>query len=193
LSEKQGLTSNGDKLYFMAINVEDFYRKYGPMVLRRCRSILKHEEAALDAMQDVFVKILKKEKDLTGDSPSSLLYVTATNVCLNILRSRDRRPETTDNSILDIIAGADDPEERVLTNMFLEKLFKNEKVSTRTIAMLHYVDGFTLEETAEQVGMSVSGIRKRLRVLRKNGLELIKDKTGDTKLSEIRSYSNKEV
>lgn len=156
----------------MAINVEDFYRKYGPMVLRRCRSILKNEEAALDAMQDVFVKILKREKDLKGDSPSSLLYVTATNVCLNILRSRERKPEITDNSILDIIAGVDDHEERFITNMFIENIFRNEKISTRTIAMLHYVDGFTLEETADQVGMSVSGIRKRLRVLRKNGLEL---------------------
>jgi RNA polymerase sigma-70 factor (ECF subfamily) len=155
----------------MAIDVEDFYRKYGPMVLRRCRSILTEEEAALDAMQDVFVKILKREKDLNSDSPSSLLYITATNVCLNVLRSRDRNPETAYNSILDIITGSDDPETTVINKMFLERIFKNEKISTRTIAMLHYVDGFTLDETAEQVGMSVSGIRKRLRVLRKNGLE----------------------
>ncbi len=156
----------------MAINIEDFYRKYGPMVLRRCRSILKNEEAALDAMQDVFVKILKREKVLNGNSPSSLLYITATNVCLNILRSSERKRETTDNSVLEILASTYDPEERILAQIFLDKLFKNEKVSTRTIAMLHYVDGFTLEETAEHVGMSVSGIRKRLRVLRKNGLEL---------------------
>ena len=123
-------------------------------------------------MQDVFVKILKREKDLNSNSPSSLLYVTATNVCLNILRSKERKPEAKDNSILDVIAGSDNPEGKVMAKIFLEKLFKREKASTRTIAMLHYVDGFTLEETAEQVGMSVSGIRKRLRVLRKNGLEL---------------------
>ncbi len=156
----------------MAIDIEDFYRKYGPMVLRRCRSILKEEEASLDAMQDVFVKILKKEKDLNSDSPSSLLYITATNVCLNILRSRKRNPEIIDNAILEIIAGTDEPEERIINRLFLDKLFSSEKISTRTIAMLHYIDGFTLEETAEQVGMSVSGIRKRLRILRKKGLEL---------------------
>lgn len=156
----------------MAVNVEDFYRKYGPMVLRRCRSILKEEEAALDAMQEVFVKILKKENDLSDDAPSSLLYITATNICLNVLRSRKRKPETVDNTILDIISGTDFPEEKVMAKMFLERLFRSEKASTRTIAMLHYVDGFTLEETADQVGMSVSGIRKRLRVLRQKGLEL---------------------
>jgi len=156
----------------MAIDVEDFYRKYGPMVLRRCRSILKNEEVALDAMQDVFVKILKKEKVLHGTSPSSLLYVTATNVCLNMLRSKERKPEASDDAILEIIAGKDNPEERILNDIFLEKLFNSVKPSTRTIAMLHYVDGFTLEETADYVGMSVSGIRKRLRGLRKSGLEL---------------------
>lgn len=156
----------------MAIDIEDFYRKYGPMVLRRCRSILKDEEAALDAMQDVFVKMLKNEKKLNDKSPSSLLYVTATNVCLNVLRSKERKLETVDNSVLEIIACKDNPEELVVAKLFLDKLFSREKVSTRTIAMLHYIDGFTLDETAEQVGMSVSGIRKRLRILRKNGLKL---------------------
>jgi RNA polymerase sigma-70 factor (ECF subfamily) len=33
------------------------------------------------------------------------------------------------------------------------------------MAVLHYVDGMTLEETAETVGLSVSGVRKRLRSL----------------------------
>jgi RNA polymerase sigma-70 factor (ECF subfamily) len=34
------------------------------------------------------------------------------------------------------------------------------------MAVLYYVDGLTLEEVAEEVGMSVSGVRKRLRGLR---------------------------
>lgn len=34
------------------------------------------------------------------------------------------------------------------------------------MAILHYVDGLTLDETAAEMGMSVSGVRKRLRVLK---------------------------
>ncbi len=34
------------------------------------------------------------------------------------------------------------------------------------MAVLHYVDGMTLEEVASHVGMSVSGVRKRLRLLK---------------------------
>ena len=34
------------------------------------------------------------------------------------------------------------------------------------MAVLHYVDGMTLEQVAHECGMSVSGVRKRLRGLR---------------------------
>jgi RNA polymerase sigma-70 factor (ECF subfamily) len=34
------------------------------------------------------------------------------------------------------------------------------------MATLHYLDGWTLEEVAREVGLSVSGVRKRLRSLR---------------------------
>ena len=156
----------------MAIDVEAYYRKYGPMVLRRCRFMLRNEEKALDAMQDVFVEVIRREADLVDYAPSSLLYTIATNVCLNRIRHSKRRPETSDDEILQNIPGGQSPEEQALVGHFLERVFAREPESTRTIAFLHYVDGLTLEETAEQVGMSVSGVRKRLRGLRKRGLEL---------------------
>lgn len=134
--------------------------------------MLRDEERALDAMQDVFVEVLRREKDLVHYAPSSLLYTIATNVCLNRIRRTKRRPESSDDEILQTIAGGESPEGSALTNHFLERLFSREPESTRTIAVLHYVDGLTLEETAVQVGMSVSGVRKRLRALRAHGLEL---------------------
>ena len=50
--------------------------------------------------------------------------------------------------------------------MLLDWLFDRHPESSRTIAVLHYVDGLTLEEVARQTGLSVSGVRKRLRKLR---------------------------
>ena len=156
----------------MAIDVEAYYRRYAPMVLRRCRFMLRDEEAALDAMQDVFVELLRRENDLVHNAPSSLLYTIATHVCLNRLRTKKRRPETHDDEILLSIAGDESPEDRTLSGHFLDRLFRHEPESTKTIAVLHYVDGLTLEETAAQVGLSLSGVRKRLRRLRARGLEL---------------------
>ncbi len=156
----------------MAIDVEEFYKKYGPMVYRRCFFILKDEDKAMDAMQDVFVKILKKQKQLDSRAPSSLLYTIATNICLNIIRKNKNRKHTSDDGILNSIASSDNVEKKAVTIHFLDQLFENEKESTRTIAVLHYVDKLTLEETAQTVGMSVSGVRKRLRSLRAKGLAL---------------------
>jgi len=142
------------------------------MVLRRCRQLLQQEDKALDAMQDTFVQLLRHADKLTADAPSSLLYRIATNVCLNILRGDKRRPVSGKEELLMEIASFDEHEERSVTRAFLDELFSREKASTRTIAMLHYVDRLTLEETAAEVGLSVSGVRKRLRALRRRGLAL---------------------
>ena len=54
----------------------------------------------------------------------------------------------------------------------LGQLFAKEQESTQTIAVLHLLDGMTLEEVAAEVGLSVSGVRKRLRTLRSRLKEL---------------------
>ncbi|MDC7124625.1 MAG: sigma-70 family RNA polymerase sigma factor [Spirochaetales bacterium] len=154
----------------MNIDVEKFYTKYGPMVLRRCRSLLKDEELALDAMQEVFVKVLRKSDVLDDRAPSSLLYTIATNICLNEIRRNKGRFVNDGNELLDTIAYMDSHEEVVITGHFLEQIFENEKETTKTMAVLHYVDGYTLEQTAGLMEMSVSGVRKRLRGLRERGL-----------------------
>ncbi|HTX72422.1 MAG TPA: sigma-70 family RNA polymerase sigma factor [Rectinemataceae bacterium] len=148
------------------LDVEALYRKYGPMVLRRCRRLLGDEEKALDAMQECFVRVLRSKERLHGDGVSSLLYCVATNVCLNLLRSERGDPALRDERLLMAIAAREDEEKLGLARGLLERIFSREQASTRSIAVLHYVDGMTLEETAAAVGLSVSGVRKRLAALR---------------------------
>lgn len=156
----------------MAIDVERYYRQYGPMVMRRCAKLLKDEQRSVDAMQDTFVQLLRYQNRLKNEAPSSLLYRMATNVCLNIIRSAGRRSETANSDLIDRIAGLEEPESRLFARNTLASLFARERPSTRTIAVLHLVDGMTLEEVAREVGMSISGVRKRLRPLRSKLKEL---------------------
>ena len=150
----------------MALDVEELYRKYGPMVLRRCRQLLRDEHAAQDALHDVFVQALDKADRLRQDYPSSLLHTMATNHCLNRLRERSRRPMDRDDEILLNIASHDEGHDAFEWGTVLDRMFGREPASTRTMAVLHYLDGFTLEQVAAETKMSVSGVRKRLRVLR---------------------------
>jgi len=156
----------------LPLEIEHFYRRYGPMVLRRCRRLLRDEEKAADAMHDVFVEMLRRRDTLTGDAPSSLLMRSATNLCLNRLRSERRRPEDKDGELLQRIASAEDPEGRPGARSTLFRIFGREKESTGVIAVLHLLDGLTLEQVAAEVGMSVSGVRKRLRVLKERVAEM---------------------
>ncbi len=156
----------------MAIDVDDAYRRYGPMVLRRCRAMLRDEQAAYDAMQDVFVQLLRHHERLDDRGMSSLLYRMATNVCLNRLRSQSRRPEDASSELLGRIATVSCEEQRTGARALLDRLLGSEPESTAMMAVLHLHDGLTLEEVAEVVGLSVSGVRKRLRKLKASLQEL---------------------
>jgi len=163
------MTANNDGQSLRSIDAEALFRKYGPMVLRRCRQMLGDADAADDAMQAVFVKVFEKRHTLHAEYPSSLLWRIATNHCLNAIRERNLRDEVAGaggDALLSTIACSDDLEERAGGRSLLRKLFGRHPESSRVIAVLHYVDGMTLEETAKEVGMSVSGVRKRLRALR---------------------------
>jgi RNA polymerase sigma-70 factor (ECF subfamily) len=149
-----------------APDVERLCEIYGPMVYRRCLRLLRDGDEAMDACQDVFVRVLERRGRLDARYPSSLLYRIATNLCLNRIRDRRRRAATADDEELERIASAEDCESATGARLLLERLFGREPESSRTIAVLHYVDGLTLEQVAEVVGMSVSGVRRRLRVLR---------------------------
>jgi len=132
------------------------------MVFRRCRRLLGDDAEAEDVMQEVFVRLLRHRQRLVGSYPSSLLFRIATNLSLNRLRDLKRQPVSPGDAVLHRIAtmgNLDAP-------LFLDALFGRHPESTRTMAVLHYVDGMTLEQVGRECGLSMSGVRKRLRGLR---------------------------
>lgn len=160
----------------MSIDVAETYRRYGPMAYRRCKKLLRDEELAHDAVHDVFVQLLRHRDRLEDRGLSSLVYRIATNVCLNRIRSARRRPEDPQSELLGRIAhataggpvssAASDSETRTGARVLLERVFARQPDSSGAIAVMHLVDGMTLEEVARASGMSVSGVRKRLRKLK---------------------------
>jgi len=154
------------------LDIEQLCRRYGAMVLRRCRRLLGAEEDARDACQDVFLRLVENGRRLDGAYPSSLLYRMATNVCLNRLRDGAKRPTAQEDGMLLRIACAEEPGAGSHARLLLDRLFGRHPESTRTMAVLHYVDGLTLDEVARETGLSVSGVRKRLRRLRETLKEI---------------------
>ena len=119
-------------------------------------------DRALDTTHDVFVQLLRHRERLSGKHPSSLLFTIATRLSLNRLRDSRRDPDLPGDEILQRVARHPDLDAPLL----LDRLFRRHPESTRTMAVLHYVDGMTLEQVGRECGLSVSGVRKRLRALR---------------------------
>jgi RNA polymerase sigma-70 factor (ECF subfamily) len=117
------------------------------------------------------VAVVRHQDRLDDTAPAALLLRLATNLCLNQLRSERVRAEDADDEQLHRIASTAHSvgEGRALARDLLHKLFRTDDplaASSQTIAVMHYLDGMTLEEVARNAGMSVSGVRKRLDTVR---------------------------
>ena len=144
--------------------IETLYRSYGPMILRRCRQLLRDEDAALDTLQDVFARWLELGRELP-EFPSSFFYTMATRICIDRLRSAAARPRGDDARLHEIASGEDIEGESRMRRM-LDWIFGRQEASTRVMAVLHYVDGLTHAEVAAEVNLSAAGVRRRLSRLR---------------------------
>lgn len=123
--------------------------------------MLGDDARAQDAVQDVFLSLLKNISRIKDDFPSSLLYRIATNTCLNIIK-KDKKVSVKDDTFFHNIEGKDDFSETLEARELLDRVFAGEKEDMMEIAVMRYVDKFTYEEIAEISGLSVSGVRKRL-------------------------------
>lgn len=149
--------------------VADLYRRYGALVWARCRYLLGSADAAEDATQEVFVRVMRHWEQFRGDaSPSTWILRIATNHCLNRLAA-DRAPwkakfrqhvQHVDEAGL---RGAVDPERARLVRQILGRL----DTETQAIAIHYYVDEMTQEEIGDLLGRSLPTIRKRLAKFRR--------------------------
>lgn len=143
--------------------VSELYRRFGPLVYRRCLKLLLHPERARDATQEVFVRALKHRRKLTNDREGlPWLYRVATNYCLNQIRNGkrlefrepERLPQPLEQRCAERWLGA---REQVI------RLLSRADERTSEIAVLALMDGMTQEEVAEVTGLSRRTVGKRLR------------------------------
>ena len=152
-------------------DIEDLYRTYGPSVLRRARSILGNEEAARDAMQQVFIKAIDAASGFRGDSsPMTWLYRMTTNYCLNIIRDASRRRELLEErGRIDDEPTSISAEERAT----LIKVLEGVPEELHQIAIYYYVDQMNQDEIAEIIGVSRRTVGNRLEAFRTAAKEIV--------------------
>lgn len=138
----------------------ELYRTYGPAVYRRCLRLLKDREAASDATQEVFVKLVRDIAKL--DDPAIILpwiYRVATNHCLNALRNKGRRGEEP----LELQLSEHPAEEVSFPDRHLAgSILSHFDEGTQAVAVGVLVDGMGHEELAGVLGISRKTVERRL-------------------------------
>ena len=144
--------------------ITDLYDRYAAVLYHRCRSILREDEAAWDAVQETFARVVKHASDFRQQSsPLTWMYKISTNYALNQLRNRHARREKLDRHGEHVVPASlarevDDHEDlgRIL------ELLEQADPQTRACVVHTYFDDCTREETAVLVGLSVPTVRKRI-------------------------------
>ncbi len=141
--------------------LEELYRRHAAAVYARCRYLLRDDDGARDATQDVFVRVLRAGAELeAAASPTAFLLRTATNHCLNLLRaSRAAWRDELARIAQDRSARGIEPDARELVRALLGAA----PAEAQEIAVLYFVDDLTQAEIAAETGRSLPTVRKRLR------------------------------
>jgi RNA polymerase sigma-70 factor (ECF subfamily) len=139
----------------------DLYRQHGPAVYRRCLRILRDPEAARDATQEVFVKLVR-DMDRLADRETVLpwIYRVATNHCLNLRRDAVRRGG--DSAAPDLEVADTTPADALPSRRLAQQVLSRFDEVTRTVAVGVLVDGLEHEEVAEVLGVSRRTVARRL-------------------------------
>ena len=139
----------------------DLYRQYGPVVYRRCLRLLKEPEAARDATQEVFVKLVRDMERLS-DRATVLpwIYRVATNYCLNVRRNASRRGD--DAAVPDLDLADQTPPDQFPDRALAHQILARFDDSTQAVAVGILVDGMEHEEVALALGISRRTVARRL-------------------------------
>lgn len=137
------------------------YREYGPAVYRRCLRLLRDREAAQDATQEVFVRLVRNMDRLEGRGDAlPWIYRVTTNHCLNVLRDSGRHGE---GDLSPEIEATDRPATEALPDRRLaQELLGRFDASTQAVVVGVFVDGMEREEVAEALGISKRTVSRKL-------------------------------
>lgn len=140
-------------------DVAALYRRYFPLLLRKCQRMLGESAAAQDVAQETFIRLWQRREEL--HEPRAVvgwLYTTATRAALDRLRSPRslvaEAPELADEaSPPDRIASARHLLARVCDRLSAEEL---------ELLVLSRIDGLTQLEIAHLLSSSERTVRRRL-------------------------------
>ena len=159
----------GDANAFETLVLE--YEKNGYNIALRMTG---NSEDAADMTQEAFIKAYNSLQSFRGDSKFSVwLYRIVSNVCLDFLRSKNRRPTVSlsvedddgEDAQLDVADESQSPElllDRKLTRDSVRRGLDSLPPDYRQILLLREIQGLSYDEIAQALSLEVGTVKSRI-------------------------------
>ena len=133
-----------------------------------------NSEDAADMTQEAFIKAYNSLQSFRGDSKFSVwLYRIVSNVCLDFLRSKNRRPTVSlsvedddgEDAQLDVADESQSPElllDRKLTRDSVRRGLASLPPDYRQILLLREIQGLSYDEIAQALSLEVGTVKSRI-------------------------------
>ena len=140
--------------------LNDAYTKYADMLYHLSLSHMQNKEDAEDVIQEVFCKYYSKMPSFADAAHEKAWFIRVTvNQCRDHLRHRKLRTHTPLHEIGDIAGQTGITDEAALDVMQLLS-YLPEKY--RSVVILHYLEGFSVEEISMALNIGKSAVKMRL-------------------------------
>jgi RNA polymerase sigma factor (sigma-70 family) len=131
---------------------------HGPALYRYAVMLLADAAAAEDAVQQVFVAMLRQRGPIENEA--HYLRRAVRNECYSMLRARRVRGDAVDRPLLEPVAHSPvAPDERLA----LERAVRELPPEQREVIHLHVFEGWTFQQVADASGESINTVAARYR------------------------------
>ena len=152
-------------------DVERIMDIYGELIFKTCFMMVKNKYDAEDIVQDTFMKYIsylaENNRFESDEHKKAWLLRVSQNKCKDLLKYKNRHTHVAYEDVEECLLCGNDYEQSDMEE-FLR--FANLSYEHKSVIMLHYIEGFSVEETANILSISISAVKMRL----KRGREKLK-------------------
>lgn len=145
----------------------EIYDRYSARIYNFAFRFLKNAEAAEDATQEVFVKMLKHANQFQGDAKlSTWLFSIAANWCRDYLRKADNKAKEAEDVLVTLPAPSEGSPERKLEQREnehrIQRALQALTPEQREAILLSRYQGLSYAEIAQIAGCSEGAVKTRV-------------------------------
>jgi RNA polymerase sigma-70 factor (ECF subfamily) len=145
----------------MQAALDQAYRQYFPLLVRKCSRLLRDPHEAQDVAQESFVRFHRE--GLCNEEPrvvAAWLYRTSTRLAIDRLRAR-KHTVLVDDALANVM-GSPGPESRAAAQRTLAELVDRVSETELSAVLLSRVDGLSQAEVGEVLGVHERTVRRLL-------------------------------